>query len=183
MTVAVRQIVPGPLTADTWAPFGWLPVADTDPADGAATLDFEWGDVHVNRIAHRRDEVPAVGSGLRCAELYRHRTHTQVLMPLDVGAVIAVAPASVSMVTPADAGELRAFLLEPLSSVVLHRGTWHWGPFPVSAESVDLFNIQGRRYLEDNDRADLESLGAPVDVLLPGGWRFAPGPGRSGRRR
>jgi hypothetical protein len=166
--MTVRQIVPVPLEADTWAPFGWVPVADTDPADGASTLEFEWGDAHVNRIGHRRDEVPAVEGGLRCNELYRHLTHTQVLMPLDVPAVVAVAPASVSMTSPADAGEIRAFLLEPLSSVVLHRGTWHWGPFPVAAESVTLFNVQGRRYAEDNDRADLAALDAPVDVLLRG---------------
>jgi len=70
------------------------------------------------------------------------------------------------MTSPADAGEIRAFLLEPLSSVVLHRGTWHWGPFPVAAESVTLFNVQGRRYAEDNDRADLAALDAPVDVLF-----------------
>jgi len=25
---------PQPLTADAWAPFGWVPVADTDSADG-----------------------------------------------------------------------------------------------------------------------------------------------------
>jgi ureidoglycolate lyase len=164
----VREIVPNPLTADSWAPFGWLPVSDTDPSDGASTLEFEWGDAHVNRIGHRRDEVPAVDGGLRCTALYRHLTHTQVLMPLDVRSVVAVAPASVGMTSPADAGTVRAFLLEPLEAVVLHRGTWHWGPFPVAAESVTLFNVQGRRYVEDNDRADLESLGAPVDVRLRG---------------
>ncbi len=91
----VRQITPGPLTAASWAPFGWLPVDDTDPDDGVDSLAYEWNDVHVNRIAHRRDEVPAVPGGLRCQALYRHRTHTQVLMPLDVSAVIAVAPPTV----------------------------------------------------------------------------------------
>ena len=30
----------------------------------------------------------------------------------------------------ADRETIRAFRLEPLESVVLHRGTWHWGPFP-----------------------------------------------------
>jgi ureidoglycolate hydrolase len=66
----------------------------------------------------------------------------------------------------ADADQVRAFVLEPLSAVVLHRGTWHWGPFPVAADSVSLFNVQGRRYLEDNDSVDLEGLGTPLDVLL-----------------
>jgi hypothetical protein len=36
----------------------------------------------------------------------------------------------------------------------------------VEAESVQLFNVQGRRYREDNDCADLAARGIPVDVLL-----------------
>ena len=39
---AVRSIVleAGPLTAAAWAPFGWLPVADTDPLDQTFTYEF-----------------------------------------------------------------------------------------------------------------------------------------------
>ena len=87
------------------------------------------------------------------------------------------------MTSPADAGAIRAFLLEPLSSVVLHRGTWHWGPFPVDAESVTLFNVQGRRYVEDNDRADLAALGAPVDVRAARLTAVAPRPVADRRAR
>ena len=166
MGESVRQITPTPLTPETWRPFGWLPVADTDPSDGDQVLEFTWGDVHVNRISHRRDEVPETEGGLRCQVLFRHLTHTQVLMPLDVAAVVAVSPPEVAMTSVADAAQVRAFVLEPLSAVVLHRGTWHWGPFPVAADSVSLFNVQGRRYLEDNDSVDLEGLGTPLDVLL-----------------
>ena len=50
--------------------------------------------------------------------------------------------------------------------MVLHRGTWHWGPYPVGADSVRLFNVQGLRYREDNDSIDLDALGAPVDILM-----------------
>jgi hypothetical protein len=164
----VRKITPSRVTPDAWAPFGWLPRADTDPDDGSDTLVYAWDDVHVNRISHRRDEVPEVPGGLRCQALYRHETHTQVLMPLDVTAVLAVAPPSVGLTSPADVELIRAFVLEPLESIVLYRGTWHWGPFPVSADEVHLFNVQGLRYAEDNDRADIEALGTPVDVLVGG---------------
>jgi len=163
---AVRQIVPKPLDGDTWAPFGWLPVDDSDPADGSHVLEFAWGDVHVNRIAHRRDEVPELPKGLRCEVLFRHATHTQVLMPLDTRAVVVVAPAELAMTGPNDIDEVRAFLIEPLSSVVLHRGTWHWGPYPVESDSVTLFNVQGRRYIEDNTSVDLAAAGIPLDVIL-----------------
>jgi ureidoglycolate hydrolase len=164
----VRQIRPSPLTPESWAPFGWIPVADTDPADGDDLLAYEWNDVHVNRIAHRRDEVAEVPGGLRCTALFRHRTHTQVLMPLDVTSVLAVAPASVDLRSSAEAGLIEAFVLEPLESIVLHQGTWHWGPFPVSADEVHLFNVQGLRYAEDNECADIGALGAAVDVLVEG---------------
>ena len=162
----IRRLTPEPLVRDTWAPFGWLPVADTDPRDGAELLEFAWQDAHVNLIGHRRDEVPEVPGGLRCPVLFRHATHTQVLMPLDVTAVVVVAPPEVDMSSPGDADRIRAFSIPPLSSLVLHKGTWHWGPYPVGADSVELFNVQGLRYAEDNESIDLDSLGAPVDVLM-----------------
>jgi ureidoglycolate hydrolase len=141
-------------------------VADTDQEDGSYRLAFDRDDAHVNRISHRRDEVPAVDGGLRCLELYRHVTHTQVLMPLDARAVIAVAPAGLTMESSSDTAGVAAFVLQPLQAIVLHRGTWHWGPFPVTAGSVELFNVQGLGYREDNERADLAALGTLVDVLL-----------------
>lgn len=165
---AVRQIVPKALADDGWAPFGWLPVDDTDPRDGSRRLEFLWDDVHVNRISHRRDEVPGVPGGLRCEVLYRHDTHTQVLMALDSPSVVVVAPADVEMTSGADVDRARAFLLEPLVPVVLHRGTWHWGPFPRTAASVTLFNVQGLRYVEDNRSADLAGAGLALDVILSG---------------
>jgi ureidoglycolate hydrolase len=98
--------------------------------------------------------------------LYRHATHTQALMPLDVAAVIVVAPPGLEITSPADVERVQAFLLEPLSSIVLHRATWHWGPFPIEAESVSLFNVQGLRYAEDNEMADLAAVGVALDVLV-----------------
>jgi hypothetical protein len=87
-------------------------------------------------------------------------------MSLDVPAVIAVAPAAVDFAGPADAGSIRVFRLEPLEPLVLHRGTWHWGPFPIADEAVRLFNVQGLRYAEDNSSVDLAAKGLDVDVQL-----------------
>ncbi len=55
-----------------------------------------------------------------------------------------------------------AFRVAPLDAFVLARGTWHWGPFPLGAEPVRLLNVQGRRYAEDNEYADLAELAAAV---------------------
>lgn len=160
------RIEPEDLTPEGWAPFGWLPVADTDPADGKERLTYEWGDVHVNLIGHNLDEVPAVPGGLRCQVLFRHATHTQALMALDHPGVIVVAPAGVDPSSATGAESIRAFALPVLSPLVLHRGTWHWGPYPVGYDSVQLFNVQGLRYREDNDSVDLLAAGRPVDVIL-----------------
>ena len=162
-----RKVNPEPLTEEAWAPFGWLPVADTDPRDGDHRLSFAWDDVHVNIIGHARAEVPETGDGLRCQMLFRHDTHTQTVMSLDVPAVIAVAPAARDFSAAADLDSIRAFRLEPLQPVVLHRGTWHWGPFPMAADTVRLFNVQGLRYAEDNASVDLTARNLEVDVTFP----------------
>jgi hypothetical protein len=161
-----RKIDPEPLSDAAWAPFGWLPVADTDPRDGEHRLSFGMDDVHVNIIGHARDEVPETDDGLRCQMLFRHDTHTQTVMSLDVPAIIAVAPGDVDFSAPADADSIHVFRLEPLEPLVLHRGTWHWGPFPVAADAVRLFNVQGLRYAEDNTCVDLAAVGLDVDVHL-----------------
>jgi ureidoglycolate lyase len=110
--------------------------------------------------------VPATADGLRCEMLFRHDSHTQVLMVIDHPAIVAVAPAGVDFDTPGDVDQIRVFGLEPLDSLVLHRGTWHWGPFPVAADAVRLFNVQGLRYAEDNAMVDLAARGLAVDVVL-----------------
>jgi len=139
-----------PLTAAAWEPFGWLPVADTDPRDADHELEFAWGDPHVNVIAHTYDEIDHTGDGAVCTVMFRHDTHTQTLMALNGPAIVAVAPAGVDFSDPAHLEAVRAFRLEVQDALVLARGTWHWGPFPVAEPVVRLFNVQGRRYAEDN---------------------------------
>lgn len=166
MSEVRRSVGPEPLSESAWSPFGWLPVEDTDPRDGDHRLTFTMDDAHVNIIGHARAEVPATPDGLRCDMLFRHDTHTQTIMSLDVPAIIAVAPASVTFESPADVDSIRVFRLEPLEPFVLHRGTWHWGPFPTEADAVKLFNVQGLRYADDNACVDLAAKGLSVDVVL-----------------
>jgi len=153
------------LTGAAWAPYGWLPVDDTDPSDGEGRLHFEWADPHVNVIAHFRHEVPETPDGYLCEMLYRHATHTQVLMPLDHPCVIGVAPPGAD-VREEGANELSAFVVPVLEPFVLHRGTWHWGPFPIAHDSVRLFNVQGFGYVDDNEMADLAAAGRVVEIVF-----------------
>jgi len=166
MGQVTAQIEPATLSEEGWAPFGWLPVADTDPGDGSHRLEFEWADPHVNLIGHARAEVPEVPGGLRCEMLYRHATHTQTIMSVDHPCVIAVAPAATDFAADGTNEAIRAFVLQPLEPIVLSRGTWHWGPFPTRADAVRLFNVQGLRYAEDNVMVDLAALGLALDVLV-----------------
>lgn len=144
-----------PLNAAAWEPFGWLPVADTDPRDAEHELAFAWVDPHVNVIAHTYGEIEHTDEGALCTVLFRHDTHTQTLMVLNCPAIVAVAPADVDFSEPAHLDTVRAFRLDVQDSLVLARGTWHWGPFPIDEPVVQLFNVQGRRYAEDNASVSL----------------------------
>jgi ureidoglycolate hydrolase len=98
--------------------------------------------------------------------MFRHATHTQALTPLNVDAVMAVAPAALDFSDAAHLDAIRAFALHPQDTLVLHQGTWHWGPFPVGHEPVQLLNVQGLRYTEDNDSVVLaERTGAVLEVV------------------
>ena len=167
MARAARRVVAGPLTAEAWEPFGWIPIPDTDPADGKERLTFEWSDPHVNVISHAPEEIERIGDELRCDRLYRHDTHTQVLLALNGPSVLAVAPATANLDTEAGLDAVRAFRLEKLDALVLHRGTWHWGPFPLGRKPVLLFNVQGLGYARDNESADLAGRGRHITVVAP----------------
>ena len=144
-----------PFTPEAWAPFGWVPVADTDGRDAVHTLAFAWGDAHLNFIQHGPEEVKHANDGLVVDGFFRHDSHTQALMPLNCESVIAVAPAIVDFSGPHQLEAVHAFVLRPGTVFVLHRGTWHWGPFPLGAQPVRLLNLQGKRYREDNTGVDL----------------------------
>ena len=160
------SITASPLSDDAWSPFGWIPVHDTDPRDAGRDLVFEWGDPHLNVIAHAYEEVEHTASGSVCSVMFRHDTHTQALTPLNVPCVVAVAPAAVDFSSSGHLSVVRAFALEPLDSFVLFRGTWHWGPFPLGPEPVRLLNVQGARYAEDNASVDLVvRTGSAIEVV------------------
>jgi len=113
--------------------------------------------------------MPMLGErldGAVVARMYRHATHTQALMALNVPSILAVAPADHAFAEATDLDAIRAFRVEPQEVLVLHRGTWHWGPFPLGSEPIRLLNVQGLRYAEDNDSVDIAAVG---EVLVAGG--------------
>src|SRR5262249_1185135 len=101
--------------------------------------------------------------------LYHHDTHTQALMPLNCRSWIAVAPAFDDFSYRDQIESVRAFRLEPLTCIVLHRGTWHFGPCPVGAEPVRGLNLQGRRCGEDNAYVDVDRVAGRRVLVRAGG--------------
>jgi hypothetical protein len=141
-------------TVASFADYGVLP---PDEGDGQPTADLEFllADGWVNYIGHTLDEVEVRDGRLCCELLNRHDTHTQTLMPMSGNAVVVVAPAGVDFSEPGHLNTVRAFALPQYTCVHLHRGTWHWGPYPVGADGVRIFNIQGRGYPHDNGVVEL----------------------------
>ena len=151
-------------TRESFAPYGVLP---PDEGDGQPTADLEFllNDGWVNYIAHSLDEITVRDGHLQCDVLNRHDTHTQTLMPMSGDAVVVVAPPDVDFSEPGHVATVKAFLLPRNTCVHLHRGTWHWGPYPVSSSDVRVFNIQGRGYPNDNAVARLaDDLGVIFEV-------------------
>jgi ureidoglycolate hydrolase len=143
------ELVPAAATRESFAPFGMLPPEEGD-GNPTADLEFLWSDGSVNFIGHTLDELEVRDGRLRCELLNRHDTHTQTLMPMSGPAVVVVAPAALDFSEPAHFDAVRAFALPRHSCVHLLRGTWHWGPYPVGANELRIFNVQGRGYANDN---------------------------------
>lgn len=145
------------LTPTSFAPFG--DVLALEPNESAIELrDGETWLLNVLSYDHR----PLV-----CDHLNAHRRATQTLVPLGSRpAVLVVAPPiatfDVDRSIDLDLRSMRAFVLDGRAAVTLGLGTWHWGPYPVG-DHVDLLNLQGRGFADDNDVADL--LGA-FDVVV-----------------
>jgi ureidoglycolate hydrolase len=151
---AIRRLLAQRLTPDRFAPFGVLPTDEGGPGP-TADLEFTRADGWVNFISHAASEVEHGPTGPRCDHLNRHDTHTQTLVPMDGDALLVVAPPAAAFAATADLDLVAAFLIPQHQPVHLHRGTWHWGPYPVGRASVRLLNIQGRGWPTDNTVATL----------------------------
>ena len=150
----IVELQPREATRESFAPFGVIPPFEGD-GNPTADLVFTRNDGWVNFIGHTLAEIEVRDEQLRCELLNRHDTHTQTLMSVDVEAYVVVAPADVDFSQPEHFDTVRAFRLPPLAAVHLTRGTWHWGPYPVGADDVRVFNIQGRGWPTDNNVIEL----------------------------
>ena len=144
-----------PLSAAAFAPFGQVIAA------GDAVMELRGGEVFHLNVLHY-DRKP-----LRCDHLNRHHKATQALVALaGKPTLLVVAPAAYDFSTTEHLPHVRGFICDGTAGVNLALGTWHWGPYPIS-DHVDLVNVQGRGFADDNEVAYLErDLGTVVEVVL-----------------
>ncbi len=104
---------------------------------------------------------------LHCDHLNRHHKATQALVALaGKPTLLVVAAAEWDFSTPDHVEHVRAFVCDGSAGVNLALGTWHWGPYPIT-DYVDLVNVQGRGFADDNEVAYLEQdLDVVVEVVL-----------------
>ncbi len=143
------------VTEAAFAPFGQVLAA------GDAVMELRDGEVFHLNVLHY-DRRP-----LRCDHLNRHYKATQALVALaGKPTLLVVAPAAFDFSTTDHLSHIRAFVCDGTTGVNLALGTWHWGPYPIT-DHVDLVNVQGRGFADDNEVARLErDLGVVVEVVL-----------------
>jgi ureidoglycolate lyase len=144
-----------PLTAEAFAPFGQV------IATGDMVMELRDGEsFHLNVLSYDRHP-------LECDHLNRHHKATQALVALaGRPTLVVVAPSELDFSTRDHLPSVRAFVCDGTAGINLALGTWHWGPYPLM-DHVDLVNVQGKGFADDNEIAYLtRDLGVVVTVRL-----------------
>ena len=139
------------LTAESFAAFGHIATPQSgDAPPGQGDVRPELGDgvprFYIMRLARR---------GLRFHKIARHVRVTQCLGALGgTPWLIAVAPpaALANQAARPAPGSIQAFRVPGDCFIMLHRGTWHAGPYFDEADRIDFFNLE----LADTNRVDFQ---------------------------
>ena len=144
-----------PLTRAAFAPYGQVIDA------GDMVMELRDGEQFALNVLSY-DRLPLV-----CDHLNRHHKATQALVALaGKPTLLVVAAKDFDFSTRDHLAHVRAFICDGTAGVNLALGTWHWGPYPLM-DHVDLVNVQGAGFLNDNEVAYLErDLGVLVNVSL-----------------
>nr|WP_281416208.1 ureidoglycolate lyase [Deinococcus aestuarii] len=98
-------------------------------------------------IAHQRDPL--------LTQIERHVRTPEVFLALDGRSLFVVgAPGE------ADPVGLRAFVIGPGQGVLLHPGTWHWAPYPITPTATFLLVLRA-----ETPEHDIETLDIPPHRL------------------
>lgn len=143
-------VAPDTLTPTAFAPFGAVIAAGVDAPGSLLDLGRGTPRFWVMPVRNR----PAV-----VERITRHRHVTQCLASAD-GATWLLAVSAPDH-DPTAPGAVHAFAVPAATAVLLHRGTWHAGPYPL-AGSGSFFNLE----LTDTNDADHDTVVLPAPVHL-----------------
>ncbi len=154
MSDAVR-VKAEPLSREAFAPYGQVIDA------GDMVMELRDGEEFALNVLSY-DRHPLV-----CDHLNRHHKATQALLALGGRpTLLVVADRAFDFTTRDHLAHVRAFICDGTAGVNLSLATWHWGPAPLM-DHVDLLNVQGKGFLNDNEVVYLErDLGVLVTVEL-----------------
>jgi len=144
-----------PLTAEAFAPFGQV------ISTGEMVMELRDDErFHLNVLSYDREP-------LVCDHLNRHHRATQALVALaGRPTLVVVAPRELDFSTRDHLSSVRAFVCDGTAGINIALSTWHWGPYPLM-DHVDLVNVQGAGFANDNEVAHLErDLGVVVTLQL-----------------
>jgi ureidoglycolate hydrolase len=140
-----------PLTEEAFRPFGQV------VGRGDMVMELREGEqFHLNVLSY--DRRP-----LLVDHLNRHHRATQMLVALaGRPTLLVVAPPEPEFSATAHLDSIRAFVCDGTAGVNLALHVWHWGPYPLM-DHVDLVNVQGANFADDNEVAYLER---DLDVVV-----------------
>lgn len=160
-----------PLTREAFVPYGQLISSIPGSKDAAGLKDGEFAtgmtmelrngeQFNLNVLTYERH-------ALEVDHLNRHHKATQALIALaGKPTLLVVAPKEYDFSTRDHLQYVEAFVCDGSAGVNLAIATWHWGPYPLM-ETVDLVNVQGAGFINDNEVAYLErDLGVLVKIEL-----------------
>ncbi|GGJ80103.1 ureidoglycolate lyase [Deinococcus aquiradiocola] len=145
-----------PLSAGAFAPFGTLLEQPATPAKltrgditywhhTADLAGLQGSGVTGHLIAHRRD--------LHVTQIERHH-HTPEAFIATQGSSVMIFGAP----GPADPAALRAFRIDAGQAVLMHPGTWHWAPYPLSDTATFLLVLRAETADHDVEIVDIPQV-------------------------
>ena len=158
------RLVPAPITAEGFAPYGQLIV----PTEDGVPFGTEDARLDLTRGTPRFYIMRLPNRGLGFDRITRHDQVTQCLA--SVGGVdwyIAVAPPPDNADAEPGPEDIRAFHVPGNVAIKLHLGTWHVGPF-FTPDEVSFFNLElADTNVVDHRNCDLAAIhGCGYEIAL-----------------
>lgn len=163
--VTARTLVPQPINAQAFAPFGTY----IAPAAYGALFGTEDAQLELTRGTPRIYIMRAPDHGMRFHRITRHDRVTQCLSSAcgHTWYLVVAPPPGPDAEAPPDPDSIRAFTVSGSAMVKLHAGTWHAGPY-FQAPHMDFINLElADTNQNDHNAVDLRDAWGLEFVLAP----------------